>query len=130
MTYSRLNDGVAGVGVPIVYRGPWDVAKTYYGNDKRMDIVKDDSHYWKAKNVTGSSTIGFKGIATKPGVSSSHWDSFGAEFESVATELLLAEKANIAEFAFENQVMYSQNGWIENPIGVFTEVKKQWWRYK
>ena len=45
LTYSRLNDGVPGVSVPIVYRGTWDVAKTYYGNDKRMDIVKYDDHY-------------------------------------------------------------------------------------
>lgn len=40
----------------------------------------------------------------------SKWNPFGAQFESVATNLLLAENANIAGWVFRNNRLESQNG--------------------
>jgi hypothetical protein len=38
------------------------------------------------------------------------WENFGAQFESIATGLLLAENANIAGWIFKNQRLESQAG--------------------
>ena len=40
----------------------------------------------------------------------SKWNPFGAQFESVATNLLLAENANIAGWVFRNNRLEAQNG--------------------
>ena len=54
MTYSKLLDGVAGVGVPSVFRGLYNRAKKYYGNSKRIDIVQaSDNNYYRTTNFSG-----------------------------------------------------------------------------
>ena len=40
----------------------------------------------------------------------SKWNNFGAQFESIATDLLLAENANIAGWVFKNNRLEAQNG--------------------
>lgn len=94
-------DGAKGENPAMVFRGPYDSSKLYYGNNIRLDCVKYGSEYYIARIDAGtfSNTIP---------TNTSKWNSFGASFESVATNLLLAENANIAEFIFKNNKLTSQ----------------------
>ncbi|WP_294918733.1 phage tail protein [uncultured Prevotella sp.] len=94
-------DGENGKSPSMVYRGVYDSSKTYYGNQYRVDAVKYNGIYYVARIDAGE----FYNVAP---TNTSKWNNFGAQFESVATELLLAENANIANFIFRNQRMESQ----------------------
>lgn len=84
-------DGADGSSPVMVYRGVYDSSKTYYGNKYRLDCVKQGSTYYIARVDAGT----FKGIAPPD---ANKWNSFGASFESIATNLLLAEGANIGDW--------------------------------
>ena len=84
-------DGADGSSPAMVYRGVYDSSKTYYGNKYRLDCVKQGSTYYIARVDAGT----FKGIAPPD---ANKWNSFGASFESIATNLLLAEGANIGDW--------------------------------
>ena len=84
-------DGADGSSPVMVYRGVYDSSKTYYGNKYRLDSVKQGSTYYIARVDAGT----FKGIAPPD---ANKWNSFGASFESIATNLLLAEGANIGDW--------------------------------
>lgn len=88
-------------GPAIVFRGQYSSSKSYYGNMSRIDVVKYNNIYYKAKKTAGI-------FSNKLPTNTIYWENFGAQFESVATELLLAESANIANFIFRNQRMESQ----------------------
>lgn len=97
-------DGKDGdVGPALVFRGVYDSSKTYYGNAKRIDVVKYNNHYYIARVDAGS----FSSILP---TNTSKWNDFGAEFETIATGFLLAENANIAGWIFRNGILYSQDG--------------------
>ncbi len=82
-------DGADGAtGPSAVYQGVYDSGKTYYGTSTRVDIVKYSSAYYVARVDAGTFT------AQTP-TNTSYWNSFGAQFESVATDLLFAELAYI-----------------------------------
>lgn len=98
--------GEDGTGAAPVFQGVYSSSKTYYGNSTRRDIVKYSNQYWIAKQDAPSSSFSNK----TPSSGSLYWDSFGASFESVATDLLLAEYANVANFIFQNEKMVSQSG--------------------
>ncbi len=98
--------GPPGTGVPIVYRGNYSDSAIYYGSTTRLDIVKFQEVYYRTTDTAGQ----FTGIQPVPGQDTDHWLRFGESFEAIATGLLLAEKANIASFAFVDQKMISQNG--------------------
>ena len=99
--------GPPGVGVPIVFRGIYRDDVEYYGNSTRVDIVRYKGWYYRTKETIGT----IKGISPiDPSTLSDYWYSFGASFDSVATNLLLAEKANIAGFVYKDLVMQSQIG--------------------
>lgn len=86
-------DGIDGkIGATMVYRGAYSNAKVYYGTEKRVDAVKYSGHYYVARVDAGN---GFQNHA--PG-EAAYWNDFGAEFESIATNLLLAEGANIGDW--------------------------------
>ena len=99
--------GPPGVGVPIVFRGTYRDDVEYYGNNTRVDIVKYKGWYYRTKETVGT-IMGISPI--DPSTLSDYWYSFGASFDSVATNLLLAEKANIAGFVYKDLVMQSQIG--------------------
>lgn len=81
-------DGKRGPG--IVYRGGYDNAETYYGNDQRIDIVYYSGLYYAARvDMPGGQSTGV--LPTN----GDYWNEFGAQFDSVATGLLLAEYAVI-----------------------------------
>ena len=99
--------GIAGPeGPSIVFRGLYSGTDTYYATAIRRDVVKDGSTYYiTKKNLNASFT-------NQPVSNTFYWDSFGANFDSVATNLLLAEEANIAGFSYLGQKMVSQNGYV------------------
>ena len=84
-------DGADGSSPVMVYRGIYDSAKSYYGNKNRLDCVKSGNTYYIARIDAGT----FSNIVP---TNTSKWNSFGASFESVATNLLLAEGANIGDW--------------------------------
>lgn len=86
-------DGVDGkIGATMVYRGIYSSSKVYYGTEKRVDAVKHNGHYYVARVDAGN---GFQNHAP---TDTAYWNDFGAEFESIATNLLLAEGANIGDW--------------------------------
>lgn len=89
-------DGVDGrngeTGPTMVYRGIYDSSKVYYGTSKRVDAVKYNGHYYVARVDAGN------GFQNHVPTDTAYWNDFGAEFESIATNLLLAEGANIGDW--------------------------------
>ena len=89
-------DGKNGaIGPVLVFRGNYDSSKTYYGTDKRIDAVKYNNHYYIARIDAGT----FSNVLPN---NTSKWNDFGAEFETIATNLLLAEGANIGDWFIKN----------------------------
>lgn len=99
-------NGQDGASPAPVFRGDYSSTKYYYGNPHRVDIVKYNSVYYVARIDAPSGSGGFVGQAP---TNTNYWNPFGASFESVATQLLLAENANIAGWVFRNGKLYSQN---------------------
>ena len=81
-------------GAGVVYRGVWADGVTYYKTTERTDIVKgSDNQYYICK-----ATYTPSGTSTRPvdgGSYTTYWQSFGATFSSVATDVLLAQDATI-----------------------------------
>ena len=96
----------------MVYRGVYDSGKTYYGNKYRLDCVKLGNEFYIARIDAGT----FNSPAPPD---TSKWNSFGSSFESIATNLLLAEGANIAGWVFRNNRLESQDGafWLDGKEG-------------
>lgn len=91
MTAKDGANGTNGKSPALVYRGIYNAASTYYGNDVRLDCVKYGDTYYISRIDAGT----FSGIVP---TSTDKWNSFGASFESVATDLLLAENASIGNW--------------------------------
>lgn len=89
-------DGVDGrngdTGPTMVYRGVYDSSKVYYGTSRRVDAVKYNGHYYVSRVDAGN------GFQNHVPTDTAYWNDFGAEFESIATNLLLAEGANIGDW--------------------------------
>ena len=99
-------DGVNGPpgssGAAMAYAGVYDNAKTYNGSNLRVDAVKYDGIYYLARTDAGT----FSGVLP---TDASKWNPIGAQFEQVATNLLLAEQANIADWIVKSGKITSQN---------------------
>ena len=86
-------DGTSGTqgepGPGVVYRGEWESGIEYFSTDTRTDVVKgSDGEYYLATTTHTSTT------STEPITGGSYttvWESFGATFESVATDILFAQ---------------------------------------
>ena len=105
-------DGKDGVSPALVFCGVYDPSKTYYGNQYRIDACKYGNAYYVCRVDAGE----FKGVVP---TNTAKWNSFGASFESIATNLLLAEGANIAGWIFRNNRLESQDGtfWLDGIEG-------------
>jgi hypothetical protein len=101
--FTKVNTGTAGApgadggsGPGVVYRGDWAPNTQYFSSSIRVDVVRgSDSEYWLAK--VGHTSTG-TGAVDKPITGTSYanqWRAFGATFESVATDILLARDATI-----------------------------------
>lgn len=84
-------EGTDGYSLAPIYRGEYSASKTYYGTQYRVDIVKYNGIYYVARVDAGT----FSNVAP---TNTSKWNPFGAQFESIATNLLLAEGANIGDW--------------------------------
>lgn len=103
-------DGKDGESPVLVFRGKYDSSKTYYGNSQRIDAVKYDNHFYIARIDAGS----FYNILP---TNTSKWNDFGAEFETIATNLLLAEGANIGDWFIQNgQIVSTIDESLKNRI--------------
>ena len=90
---SSGSNGESGPGV--VYRGPFASGTQYFNTATRRDVVKGtDGQYYLCKlTYTPSNNT------TRPidgGSYTTYWETFGATFSSVATDVLLAQDATIA----------------------------------
>jgi len=101
-------DGVDGrngdTGPTMVYRGVYGSSKVYYGTSKRVDAVKYNGHYYVARVDAGN------GFQNHVPTDTAYWNDFGAEFESIATNLLLAEGANIGDWFMSGGKIVSTMG--------------------
>jgi hypothetical protein len=78
------NDGAPGSpGAGVVYRGLYNVSEFYFHTTERRDIVKYGGTYYLTNN-TGKSGLNTWGIPP------TDWTAFGAQFSSVATDVLFA----------------------------------------
>lgn len=113
VTGEKGDKGDKGDSPVLVFRGAYDSSKTYYGNSNRLDAVKYNNIYYIARIDAGF----FSNIVP---TNTSKWNTFGAQFETVATSLLLAENANIAGWVFRNNRLESENGsvWLDGVNGV------------
>ena len=100
-------DGKDGKSPVMVYRGVYNASKTYYGNNNRLDAVKYGDAWYIARIDAPDGTTGFSGHVP---TDTNYWNSFGASFESIATNLLLAEGANIGDW-------FIQGGRIVSTLG-------------
>lgn len=96
-------------GFAIVFRGEFNASKVYYNNTLRRDVVKYNGTYYLYKGTNGVALAW----------STSNWETFGAQFESIATNLLLAENANIADWIIKDGKITSQNEYNSKPRAQF-----------
>lgn len=103
--------GEDGKSPALAFQGEYDTtgATLYHGNEYRVDAVRYNGAYYVARidadAVAAKNGTTFKGILP---TNTAYWNPFGASFESVATNLLLAENANIAGWIYRNGRMESQ----------------------
>jgi hypothetical protein len=96
--------GSAGTAGPaIVYRGAFTSLNIYYNNPLRRDVVSYNGTYYIYKGLNGYSTLW----------STNNWESFGAQFTSVATGLLLAQLAYIENLGVRNLMTATSGQRIE-----------------
>lgn len=110
-----VNGADGGVGPGVVYRGDWAANTIYYSSSIRVDVVRgSDSQYYLTKlSHTSSAT----GTNDKPITGTSYtnfWNSFGATFDSVATNILLAQDATITRGLVMGTYGVSDKGFIRS----------------
>ncbi len=86
-------------GRALFYQGEFSPSRVYYQNSSRVDVVKYNSSYYY---YVGINSIASSWRAT-------NWEYFGSEFECLATNLLLAENANIADWVIKDGKITSQS---------------------
>lgn len=100
--------GDDGLSPALNFRGNYDASARYYGNRYRVDAVKGtDGKYYVARTDAAPDYANNETFNVAP-PDTSKWNPFGGNFESVATQLLLAENANIAGWIFRNGRLESQ----------------------
>ena len=96
VTYTKSKAGSDGTDGPgVVYRGQYESIKSttdFYATVTRRDVVKYSGAFYLCK-VSHGPNIG-DGSLHNP-TDTDYWESFGATFSSVATDILLAQNATI-----------------------------------
>ena len=88
-TVTKVKAGVSGA----LFRGAWESGVNYYRTGSRADIVKGtDGEYWLC-TLTHTSSAGDTPITG--GSYTTYWEAFSATFDSVATDILLAQDVTI-----------------------------------
>ena len=93
-----IDKGDTGAGV--VYRGPFTIGTAYSSSAVRKDVVQgiDGAYYLSKLTYIPANTDSRPGVGqTAPAGSTAgtYWQTFGATFSSVATDILLAQEATI-----------------------------------
>ncbi len=116
MTIVKVREGKEGEkgakGALPLFRGEYNKdeygnteIRTYTGNANRSDIVMHNGQYYFAKETAGV----FNNISpTDPG--QSKWEPFGSEVSSIATGLLLAQRAYIENLVVRNIITAGEFG--------------------
>jgi hypothetical protein len=86
-------NGAAGdPGPGVVFRGPYSASENYFYTTARRDIVRgSDGAFYLANNLAKNGLNTWGNPTTTP----ADWTAFGAQFSSVATDVLLAQDATI-----------------------------------
>jgi hypothetical protein len=84
------NGPAGGPGPGVVFRGEYVSGETYFFTANRRDIVKSGGTFYLFLTATTDS-----GTTSHSAPPSGNWTAFGAQFSSVATDVLLAQDANI-----------------------------------
>ena len=96
---SKSKQGAAGstgaAGAGVVYRGAFTIGTAYIKTDIRRDVVQgSDGEYYLCKlSYTPADNVSRPGAGQTPtdgDTQSTYWESFGATFSSVATDVLFA----------------------------------------
>lgn len=96
-------DGKDGYNGPaLVFRGEYKDHTVYRGTRQTVEVVKFRDMYY-ISNIDAGEFVDIWPLATHK------WTPFGANFESVATDTLLAENANIGDWIIQNGKITSQN---------------------
>ena len=100
-------DGDGKPGPALIYMGDYNASTTYVGSDTIIHMVKEGVYYYAVTtagvfgNVTPSAAV-----AAGDGTTGTKWKKFQGQFRSVATDLLLAEMANIAGWMYHIRYYY------------------------
>lgn len=103
--YLKEIDSSIDVQPTYVYRGNYSSYVGYTGSNQRVDVVKYNNVYYRAKRKLNGSFSN-----QTPADNSAYWENFGAQFESIATNLILAEGANIGDWAIQGGKIVSTLG--------------------
>jgi hypothetical protein len=96
--------GSAGTAGPsVVYQGAFSASTIYYNNTLRRDIVSYSGTYYIYKGTNGITASW----------NANNWEGFGAQFTSVATDLLLAQLAYINNLGVRNLMTATSGQRIE-----------------
>ncbi len=92
-------------GPGIVYEGVFNSSTEYQNTSSIRSAVKYGSYYYlyKGEHMDSGSW------------SAANWEAFGSQFSSVATDLLLANNAHIADWIIRNGKITSQNTYNGTP---------------
>ena len=104
-------------GAMLEFWGAFDPTVTYVGNSEKIIAVKHGSLYYKTKTDAGEfegSDYPYPMNPPPSGPDYYPWELFGNTFKSVATDLLLAAEANVANFYFKNQRLESRPAGKDN----------------
>ena len=89
---SGTNGAAGDPGPGVVFRGPYSSGTIYFYTTTRRDIVRgSDGAFYLANNLAKNGTSTWGDPTTTP----ADWTPFGAQFSSVATDVLLAQDATI-----------------------------------
>lgn len=99
-------DGVDGSSPVLTGGKAWVSTRVYTGTPVRVEAVKYNGVYYVTRVDVGNIPAG-----TLP-TNTQYWNTFGSQWESVATDLLLANLANIGGLIFKDNSLISQKGTI------------------
>jgi hypothetical protein len=102
--------GPAGPGV--VFRGVFSFGNQYFHTSERRDIVLEGSDYYITNSLSNSGDTGTDWGT--PSLSNTKWEPFGAQFSSVATDILLAQNATITRGLVIGETSPTNNAFIRS----------------
>ncbi len=88
----KYDAAISNAAKTLTYRGVFSSTTTYFNTANQRNVVKYGSSYYIYKGTNGVSGVW----------NAANWETFGGEFQSVATGILLAELAYIENLGVKN----------------------------